>query len=241
MKNSKADILTDMDGVLVHIDHKWIIKLYENDKIKSFLDKNGKLELLESDINNFSIQYRQDYSLNKHYGLDTDKEISDLAYSLYFDDPKFYDDLPTANYLDSLLMTQEYINSITVISHTGLNTANNATKSKAKWLINHFKKFEKDINTKFILCESSKSKSKCILENDLHFDSFVDDSPTVIQDVAANIGIKAYLKEFMIPVFGYNAYLKDEILPHLSQRHNTKFIYFENHYTGAQLDTISKK
>ena len=45
----------------------------------------------------------------------------------------------------------------------------------------------------------------------------------------------------MIPVFGYNAYLKDEILPHLSQRHNTKFIYFDNHYEKHQLDIITKK
>lgn len=243
MINSYVNITTDCDEVLVLTNHKWFRKFLQDPIVMQYIgDTNPTLfeEIFSVHPNNssiisiketFNIFNRQNYDLLSVLNEDVNDipaEIKNIFLDVYFNDSKFYDDLPPSNYLKSLHtvsnMYPNFINEINVITHCGTNLDFPCNLSKKRWLSKHFKGLNSKIKTYFHFLEMSESKGHYIANNIPNYTSFVDDSLKNIIDVAENT--ISSNKEILIPLYGYNSLFLDKAA--IERDRNLSICYFNN-------------
>lgn len=188
--------VTDMDEVLVNISPKTFQLIRKNE---NFFNKYLNLDRVYTTQ---EILLRDTFHMEKwlareEYKDNIPKECSDKFYSL-FDDDTFYDDLIQTRVCDNL---NDFANSKTcekliIASHC---VGENQTKSKIKFLK---RVFGKNPKIQFMPIDISVSKSKAIMDNNIKWNTFIDDNLDVIYDVIRNT--ESFGNEIIIPQLGYN-------------------------------------
>lgn len=202
-KDNKYCIATDCDDVLVNITDKWILSAHRwipemRPFIDPFMDTYNK-------YGTFLI--RSEYYLLDYLGV-KDEALRTRFNNLYFNDPFFYDNLQPLPFMRSLKnMRDTVIGTIHVVTTAGESTPTlPANISKAKWLLRHFKDVDSNINVNFHFLDFNKGKGEYMVENNISFNTFIDDSSKNITEVINSTPYSNY--EIMIPAYGFNQNLE---------------------------------
>ena len=175
---------------------------------------------------------REEYSLEKWLGINDPAHL-DIFYSLYFNDPNFYDDLPPLPFVNHLLVMIDKIGlveKVYIVSHCGRTLGSPCNASKAKWL----KRYISDVlpldivdKVSFKFLTTDITKADFLNENNIKFNSFIDDSPNVIYDLIEKIKFDNY--EVMYPLYGYNMLLDPTKLESEYRHTMVSFHNYPNH------------
>jgi hypothetical protein len=170
-------VVSDVDEVVVSAFPKWLFNLVENGTIKR--------DLTFADIFN-----REEYYLDKTFGIE-DKEAFYDAYA-----EGFYDDLkPT--FFGSKMFSMHQAGYIELVLIT--STVERTKESKRSFLERYFP----GVLVYYTDFFSSEKKSDVIKKNSLnHYSLFIDDYHKNIVDVMFNTD--SFGKEFLLPKFGHN-------------------------------------
>ena len=222
-------VVVDMDEVLVDISPKWTIKIIENEKIRSYLQKNFNNELeevLKAHPNN-----RTNYCIMKHFGENIDEKIKNEMLNVYFNDRNFYDDLHPNNYglILNEMIKENFISELLVLTKCGHSVNQPVNWSKMKWLQKHFSSCKRKVS--FSLITNEEKKSDAIIKSNFNdYATFVDDHLDNILDVMKNTNSRE--KEFLIPRTTYNSLTHNSSLVEefnsLSEKINCRTYWFDN-------------
>lgn len=228
--DNKFVIATDCDDVLVNISDKWINKAINHPVIgKYFKDSNFSL---------FGTHLMRDhYYILESFGV-TDPEHCKIFNDLYFQDPEFYDNLLPLPFMNSLKAMNDYsIGRIAVVTTSGETKPSLPCNiSKAKWLLRHFKDVNPAIEVSIHFLEAGKGKGEYMWENNIVFNTFVDDAMSNVIEVINSTPYSGY--EIMIPAYGHNqnfATMKAQ----LKNEQHCKIIPFHNFLHITQKDMMS--
>ena len=193
-------IATDCDDVLVNISDKWIMKATKHPELKHYFENT------ESVFEKFgSFLMRDQYYIFDAFGV-MDPEHQKIFNSLYFDDPKFYDDLLPLPFMKTLKAMNDYtLGTIHVVTTSGETLPSlkiPANISKAKWLLRHFSDVNPAITVQFHFLEFGKGKGAYMQEQGIVFNTFVDDFSNNVVEVINSTPYSGY--EIMIPAYGHN-------------------------------------
>jgi len=193
IKKPKIQII-DIDDTIVYMAPKWILSAMQHPAI---MKRTERLNIaLEStyDHNLFfsEVFSRPFYDLIKFLGIsDT---VADLFYKSYTENGQFYDDLPLSSFGASLV-SGGVGNKLIFLTHVIDGLCN---QSKEKWVKKNFGMLDYE----YVELPLKESKGAYIEKNFPDFDTFVDDNPMCLLDVAERF--KSQSKYIAFPEFGYN-------------------------------------
>jgi hypothetical protein len=198
----------DCDEVLVNISDKWAKKMLAVPELRKFIP-DSMVQTINLGIMNLRIVNFIDRLLGIEFGS---KEY-EIFMSLYKDDPTFYDDLPPSPFLNAVKRTINFYDEIHIITKMPTDdTSHTVDISKKRFLVQHLlplKKENPNLKINIIFLKSNEKKSDAILEQNIKFNTFADDSTENIVDVVSNVTNRSY--EVLVPMYGYNYKSLEEI------------------------------
>ena len=226
----KNEIIVDMDGVLCHIDTKWVGKMHEPanfDYFNKFLRLSKDFDPRLHDVTVFS---RPDFYLDKWlvrkdiFDKFSDSEVTEMRermMSLYNDDDTFYDNLFPTDLGKAIAFTlkQPILKKVTVVSRV---TSNN-TASKERFIKKLFTGSMNKVDIYFV--EKNEKKSDVINNlNGSKINAYYEDEISNVDDVIRNC--KDFKdSQLFIPSYGYNTVIPEETKM-LAQSKGIEFKYY---------------
>ena len=194
-------IITDIDEVIFDITPKWTKRMMHNVMLLQRIRNIDAVYAYNRGYDSLykATQERDEYDLCNWLMLP--RRARALAFTMYADDEKFYEDLPLTKFGINLRSSGKH-KKIIFLSHI---LGRPVDESKKEMIAYHFKNCDFEYHTLF----NGFSKGDKINEICPNFSVFVDDLPANIQDVMEKCGDEK--KKFLFPLKGYNMNLVNSL------------------------------
>lgn len=228
----KETIITDWDAILQMIELDWILPLKDLVEQMPIYEQYFNKEILDT----FTLETllkRKQYYLEDFLAMSDEplpKEIFDVFEYCYTGNVDLYYNAPLLGMFEVLriLVEQDYVNSITILTHTQFGYEGDPRKKAV------FEELFLRVSNKFRLIQipSDVPKWKYIKEHNLPFTIFIDDRDDIIRGVAENCGMRN--KQFWMPSLGYNQEItKDKDFLSKLEMHGSQLYTYDQKFLGT--------
>jgi hypothetical protein len=191
-------VITDMDDVLCNTVETWVQFLYANKELFSGVYNIDPMPTTEDVYN------RKAWGLIewlKKDDVELPKEIEELTLAV-LGRPDFYSYCKPTKFAYSLreFLEHKLCKELIIITR---NVSEGQNDSKIAWLKNFFgEKLSNSPKLKYLAVDDDESKAQAIRENNVIWDSFIDDELRNVTDMVLHT--QGFGNEILIPTYGYN-------------------------------------